>query len=77
MLYIPHPGIRVNSPRPCTARRRRCSEMLQELQQVNVDPELPDISTSLGLLKAYLAQPAPGETAKPMADAQVEAGAEQ
>lgn len=37
---------------------------LQELQKVEVDPELPDISNSLGLLKAYLILPAPGEKAE-------------
>lgn len=34
---------------------------LRELQQLHVDPELPDISKSLVLLKAYLNNPVPGE----------------
>lgn len=50
---------------------------LQELQEVNVDPELPDISTSLGLLKAYLALPAPGEKAEQASQPVAEAGAAQ
>jgi len=33
---------------------------LRELQQVHVDPTLPDISASLALLKAYLSTPLPG-----------------
>jgi len=34
---------------------------LRELQTVNVDPELPNISASLALLKAYINRPMPGD----------------
>jgi len=33
---------------------------LRDLQQLHVDPELPDISKSLALLKTYLSNPGPG-----------------
>jgi len=39
---------------------------LRELQQLHVDPELPDISQSLALLKAYLNNPLPGEQLPPL-----------
>ena len=38
---------------------------LRELQQLHVDPELPDISASLALLKAYLSNPVPGTRPQP------------
>lgn len=38
---------------------------LRELQRVLVDPELPDISASLALLKAYLSNPVPGARPQP------------
>lgn len=36
---------------------------LRELQQANVNPELPNISASLALLKAYILTPLPGQKA--------------
>lgn len=50
---------------------------LQELQKIDVNPELPDISASLGLLKAYLTLPAPGEKAEQTSQPVAEAGAAQ
>jgi uroporphyrin-3 C-methyltransferase len=47
-------------------------DALQDLKGVNVNPELPNISASLGLLKAYLTLPAPGEKAQ---EPEAEAGA--
>ncbi|MEH6357965.1 MAG: uroporphyrinogen-III C-methyltransferase [Pseudomonadales bacterium] len=40
---------------------------LRELQQLHVDPELPNISKSLSLLKAYLNNPLPGNQSPPVA----------
>ncbi len=40
---------------------RALQSALRELQQVNINPELPDISASLALLKAYLRTPLPGD----------------
>jgi len=39
---------------------------LRELQQLHVNPELPDISVSLALLKAYLSNPMPGAQLQPI-----------
>lgn len=39
---------------------------LGELQQVQINPDLPDISASLALLKAYISKPSPGDASPPV-----------